>query len=141
MKRLKMSSFVVLAAIALLACKKTDTCAKCHMTIDPSSPHTTEIEWADGSRSRFDSVVCAVTLWQNPRGPKPKKMTVHEYYTSDPRDAADVLFVRGSDVTSAMGDDFVAVDPANAKKFETDHGGKDQRLGDIVLDPLQKDGT
>ena len=68
-------------------------------------------------------------------------MTVHEYYTGEPRDAAGLVFVQGSDVPSTMGDDYVPVDPANVKKFEADHGGHDMRLGEIKLGARQKDST
>ena len=139
----KRGSVLILALIAIGggACKpKIGLCARCHMKIaDPS--HKTEIEWSDGSKSQYDSVLCAVYAWQNPRLVSPKRMTVHEYYTSDARDAADMTFVQGSNVPSSMGDDYVPVDPTNVKKFEADHGGRDMRLGDIKLDALQKDST
>ena len=133
--------FLALIAIGAGACKpKIGLCARCHMKIADDA-HKTEIEWVDGNKSQYDSVVCAVVQWQNPGHVSPKRMTVHEYYTGDARDAADMSFVQGSNVPSSMGDDFVPVDPANVKKFEADHGGHDMRLGDIKLDALQKEST
>ncbi len=135
--------FLALVAIAASAsaCKKrVGLCARCHMKIADEA-HEIEIEWADGNKSQYDSVVCAVYGWQNPSLVSPKRMTVHEYYTGEPRDAAGLVFVQGSDVPSTMGDDYVPVDPANVKKFEADHGGHDMRLGEIKLGARQKDST
>lgn len=137
------NSLLILALIAIGAgaCKpKIGLCARCHMKIADEA-HKTEVEWGDGNKSQYDSVACAVYAWQNPGLLSPKRMMVHEYYTGDARDAADMVFVQGSNVPSSMGDDFVPVDPANAKKFEADHGGHDMRLGEIKLDALQKDSS
>ena len=135
------AAILALFVIGAGACKsKVGLCARCHMKIADES-HKTEIEWIDGNKSQYDSVVCAVFQWQNPGPVSPKRMTVHEYYTSNARDAADLAFVQGSNVPSSMGDDYVPVDPANVKKFEADHGGHDMRLSDIKLDALQKDST
>ena len=134
-------AILALMAIAAGACKsKVGVCARCHMRIADET-HATEIEWSDGHKSQYDSVVCAVFQWQNHAATPPARMTVHEYYTGEARNGADMAFVQGSNVPSTMGDDFVPVDPANVKKFETDHGGHDMRLGEIKLDALQKDST
>ena len=134
---------VILALIAIgaSACKpKVGLCARCHMKITDEA-HDTRIEWSSGNESHYDSIVCAVFQWKNPELGSPKRMTVHEYYTGEARDAADMAFVQGSDVSSPMGHDFVPVDPANVKKFEADHGGHDMRLGEIKLDALQGDSS
>ena len=109
------------------------------MTIKSGDLHETEITYADGTTSKFDSAICAITFWQNPRGGVvPKSMQLHEYYSGKPCDAAEVMFVHDSDVTGPMGNDYVAVDPTNVKKFEADHGGKELHLRDIKLDVPQE---
>jgi nitrous oxide reductase accessory protein NosL len=119
--------------------RKSEMCARCHMVISSGDLHETEITYADGTTSKFDSAVCAITVWQNPRGGAvPKTMQLHEYYSGNVRDASEVMFIHNSDVTGPMGDDYVAVDPSNVKKFETDHGGKEFHLRDIKLEAPQE---
>jgi hypothetical protein len=119
--------------------RQVDTCARCHMAIKAGDFHETEITYADGTTSKFDSAVCAITVWQHPSsGAVPKTMRVHEYYGGNTRDAFEMTFVHDSDVIGPMGNDFIAVDAANVKKFQTDHGGKAFQLGEIKLDALQE---
>ncbi len=108
------------------------------MALTPGDFHVTEIIYTNGVDAKFDSAVCAITTWQHPpAGSTPKQMLVHEYYSGTSRNADDILFVQGSDVTGPMGDDFIAVAPENLKKFQTDHGGKSFKLPEIKLDPMQ----
>ncbi|MEO7112648.1 MAG: nitrous oxide reductase accessory protein NosL [Polyangiaceae bacterium] len=129
-----------LVLCCLGACsRKAEMCARCHMALKSGSIHETEITYADGTIAKFDSAVCAITVWQHPPpGAVPKSMTLHEYYSGKPRDASEVMFVHDSDVTGPMGNDFIAVDESNVKKFEADHGGKEFRLRDIKLDGSQE---
>ena len=122
--------------ISIAACsRKNEMCARCHMALTPGDLHNTEIVYTNGTGAKFDSAICAITIWQHaPQGSVPKSMTVHEYYDGALRDATEVLFVRGTDVTGPMGDDFIAIDPNNLKKFQTDHGGKSFKLAEIKLD-------
>jgi hypothetical protein len=140
-----MRSFFQIVMIGLVLCcfaacsRKVEMCARCHMAITSGDLHETEITYADGTTLKFDSAICAIAFWQNPRGGAvPKSMQLHEYYSGNARDAAEVMFVHDSDVNGPMGNDFVAVDPSNVKKFETDHGGKEFRLRDIRLEVPQE---
>ncbi len=63
----------------------------------------------------------------------PSQMLVHEYYSSAWVDASKIVFVQKSDVKGPMGDDYIAVDPANLKKFQNDHGGNTFTLSPITL--------
>jgi hypothetical protein len=135
-----MSTFVRSIAIslffpAIIAChRKVEVCARCHMTITPGDLHTTVIVWNDGSNSKFDSATCATSLWQiPPTGLTPSQMLVHEYYSGTSLDASKIVFVQKSDVKGPMGDEYVAVDPANLKKFQTDHGGTTFTLNQMTI--------
>ncbi|MEO8874898.1 MAG: nitrous oxide reductase accessory protein NosL [Polyangiaceae bacterium] len=123
---------------AVTACSKPrstdDSCARCHMTIKPGDLHVTYITYADGSDAHFDATICALHLWQHPpAGHTPRAMRVHEYYDGGMRNAANIMLVRDSDVAGPMGADYIAVDPANLKKFQADHGGTAFKLADIKL--------
>ncbi|HEX7664639.1 MAG TPA: hypothetical protein VF407_09015 [Polyangiaceae bacterium] len=123
MKRVLFSlAFVGVHALVVGACAKKEDptlCAHCHMKIAPTDPFRTTLVRSSGKTSSYDSLVCAL-------GPDysidVKSTRVIEYYSGVERDANELVFVQGSDVASPMPDDWVPVDKANAKKFETDHG-------------------
>jgi hypothetical protein len=131
---------VGLVLCCFAACsRKVEMCARCHMALKSGDVHETEITYADGTSAKFDSAVCAITVWQHPPpGAVPKSMTLHEYYSGNARDASEVMFVHDSDVSGPMGNDFIAVDASNVKKFEADHGGKEFPLRDIKLEGSQE---
>lgn len=120
----------------IVAChRKVEMCARCHMAITPGDLHAADIRWSDGSHSKFDSAMCATYMWQmaNPPGLTPNEMSVHEYYSGALVDASTIVFVQQSDVRGPMGDEDIAVDPSNVKKFQTDHGGNAFKLSDITM--------
>lgn len=104
------------------------------MAIAPGSLHAADIRWSDDSHSKFDSAMCATYVWEsaNPPGLTPSNMWVHEYYSGKLVDASTIVFVQQSDVKGPMGDEDVAVDPANLKKFQSDHGGNTFKLSEIT---------
>lgn len=124
---------IILVLCGFSACqRKAEMCARCHMALKAGDVHRSEITYANGSTAQFDSAICAITTWQQPPpGLTPKSLQVHEYYSGSARDGAAVTFVKGTDVPSTMGDDLVAVDPANLKKFQADHGGTALTLTEI----------
>ncbi len=113
------------AAIAMLAvplaCKQEERCRTCGMKIDRASPWRTELVGENGTVTQFDSPRCALRAW---RGGvvAAKSLRVQEYYDRRFRDANDVRFVVGGDVTGPMGPDLVPVDPPRVTKFIQDHG-------------------
>jgi nitrous oxide reductase accessory protein NosL len=126
--------FAIAAAPA--ACKKEERCMNCGMKIDRASAWRAELVAADGSVAQFDSPRCALTAW---RGGKVqgKTLRVQEYYDRRFRDAAELRFVIGGDVSGPMGPDLVPVDPSRALKFIQDHGAdRAVALGEITPDVL-----
>lgn len=120
-----------LALGLLLGCAKDDAvvCKRCHMKITPTDPYRSALVYSDGTSASFDSITCALRSYS----PAVKTLRVHEYYSGQERDAQELVFVQGSDVTGPMAGDYLPVDPANAKKFEADHGMKRQLRYDELL--------
>jgi copper chaperone NosL len=74
----------------------------------------------DGSTRHFDSPLCALKAWREGHVDA-RSMRVIDYYDGRWRDARELLFVAGSDVSGPMGPDLVPVDAARAQKFSEDH--------------------
>ncbi len=119
---MKRALFSALALGLVLSCAKDDAvvCKRCHMKITSTDPYRSVLVYTDGTQASFDSITCALRSYSS----TVKTLRVHEYYSGQERDAQGLVFVQGSDVTGAMADDYLPVDPANVKKFETDHGMK-----------------
>jgi hypothetical protein len=121
-------ALVVTAPIILaMACKKPnplERCGDCGMSLGSPVLATLRAndDKATADEARFDSVKCAFR-YQQAKSPT-QAVWVREYYTGTLVPARAVVFVRGSDVTSPMGADLVAVGPAEADKFVKDHKGK-----------------
>jgi len=131
-------AFVLALALALLGCKKEPRCQNCGMKIDPASPWRAELVADDGSVTPFDTPRCALQAWRGGKA-KGKTLRVQEYYDRAFRDAAELRFVVGGDVTGPMGPDLVPVDPSRATKFIQDHGAeRAYRLDEITLDVVAK---
>lgn len=122
---------IALAAALVIACKSANArCAHCGMKLDPSSPWNAELVASDNTTRHFDTPRCALTTWldEGKRG----TVRVEDYYDRAMQPATALHFVIGSDVTSPMGPDLVAVDAARVAKFEKDHGGtRDITLADV----------
>ncbi len=118
-------SFLALGAVLLLACKREERCKTCGMKIDPASVWRAELVSADGKVTQFDTPRCALYAWRKENFPA-VTMRVREYYdASGPlRDARELRFVVGGDVTGPMGPDFVPVEPSRVTKFIQDHGAE-----------------
>lgn len=118
-------AFVLGGAVLLAACKREERCKTCGMKIDRASVWRTELVSADGKITQFDTPRCALYAWRKEKLPA-ESMRVREYYdASGPmRDARELRFVVGGDVTGPMGPDFVPVEPGRVSKFMQDHGGE-----------------
>jgi nitrous oxide reductase accessory protein NosL len=104
-----------------LSCKREERCQNCGMKIDRTSPWRAELVADSGAVTSFDTPRCALQAWRGGKVPG-KTLRVQEYYDRAFRDASQVRFVLGGDVTGPMGPDLVPVDPARAAKFIQDHG-------------------
>ena len=120
---MKRRAFLVGAALVACACKtREERCASCGMKIDRASPWRAEIVWAGGEVAQFDTPRCALRAWVARGAARDGRLRVQEYYDRSFRDATDVRFVAGGDVTGPMGPDLVPVAPSQVTKFIQDHG-------------------
>jgi hypothetical protein len=103
------------------ACKKEERCMNCGMKIDRASAWRAELVAADGGVLQFDSPRCALTAWRSGKATG-KTLRVQEYYDRAFRDASELRFAIGGDVTGPMGPDLVPLDPSRVTKFIQDHG-------------------
>jgi hypothetical protein len=130
---------LVAAAALAVACKKPNEeprCMNCGMKIDRASAWRAELVTADGAVVPFDSPRCALTAWRGDKV-KAKTLRVQEYYDRAFRDAGELRFVVGGDVTGPMGPDLVPVDPSRVTKFIQDHGAdRALSLGEITSETL-----
>jgi NosL len=126
-KNASVRAFTLAASLVLaVACKKPnplERCGDCGMSLgSPILATLRADDKATADEARFDSVKCAFR-YQQAKSPT-QAIWVREYYTGTLVPARAVVFVRGSDVTSPMGKDLVAVGPSEADKFIKDHKGK-----------------
>jgi hypothetical protein len=129
-----------LVGVALIGCKKEERCSSCGMKIDRASAWRAEIVMADGAVLQFDTPRCALRAWTT-RKVATKTLRVQEYYDRNFRDAADLRFVAGGDVTGPMGPDLVPVDPSRVTKYIQDHGAdRAYSLSEITPEILGKLG-
>lgn len=136
MTELRRRAFLV--AILLAGCKKDERCKTCGMKIDRASPWRAEIVTSSGATLAFDTPSCALRSWARDKGAV-KTLRVQEYYDRAWRDAKDVRFMVGGDVTGPMGPDLVPVDPSRVTKFIQDHGAsRGVRLDEVSDALLQK---
>jgi hypothetical protein len=138
-RRFVASSLALITLVALGAgCKKEERCPRCGMRVERGSPWRVELVAASGALVAFDTPRCALNAWK--RGQvEAQSMRVHEYYDQRVRDAGEVRFVVGGDVTGPMGPDFVPVDPPRVTKFIQDHGAEQAfRLDEITPQVLDQ---
>lgn len=131
---LRRRAFLV-GLLVLGACKKEERCKTCGMKIDRASPWRAEIVTTAGETLAFDTPSCALRRWARDK-PAVKTLRVQEYYDRAWRDAKDVRFMIGGDVTGPMGADLVPVDPSRVTKFIQDHGASRGVRLDEVTDAL-----
>jgi len=133
MARRTMISIVLLSLAA--ACHRAQRCATCGMKIDPASAWVAYLETGAGELA-FDTPHCALTAWRSDPG-RVQRARFRDYYSQELKDAADLRFVRGSDVLSPMGPDLVPVVSATAAHFARDHNGAPpESARDIVREGL-----
>ncbi len=112
------------------------------MVIAPKSTWEADLVAQDGTTKRFDTPRCGLrALLESEHAGGHATLRVHEFYSGEVRDAKDVVFVVGSDVTGPMGKEIVPADPSRAAKLSADHGGRQTVALAAVTDDVLRGDT
>jgi nitrous oxide reductase accessory protein NosL len=137
---------LALAALLWAGCGQSEArprCAQCGMYADAAPQWIARATGPepDSAALAFDGPKC-LFRYAAAQGPeRVRALRVTEYYTQQERPDDAVLYVRGSDLRSPMGEDLVPVEGREAAEaFVRDHGGEVLSRADItdaVLTALQ----
>lgn len=112
-------------------------CANCGMRVESDSRWRAGGESADGDALAFDTPKCLFRYRQEVG--EVREPWVIEYYSQERRPAADLLYVRGTDLQGPMGADLVPVDGREAaERLRDDHGGDAILAFDEVTAPIAR---
>lgn len=108
-----------------------DRCPVCAMRVADHPEFASAIQRRDGTTFYFCGTGCMLRAWLHPEtflgSPRSEleRGVVQEYFTGQVRNAADVVWVAGSDVVGPMGPALVPLaDEVSVEKFRQRHGGK-----------------
>lgn len=116
-------------------------CAHCGMRVAADSTWRAGLTTRSGEALSFDAPKCMFRLLRGERGHGAREPWVIEYYSSERRPAAALLYVVGSDLASPMGRDLVPVEGRErAERLLRDHHGERiltfDEVTPAVIDPL-----
>ncbi len=118
-----------------------DRCPLCAMA--PANHLKTAAAVVAGSNTYYTcGNGCALKAWFRPKAHlgasvSPTRLVVQDYFSGDDVDAAEMVFVFGSDVLGPMGPMPVAVRPDELETFQKRHGGtKTFRLAELTAEKI-----
>lgn len=128
---------LAVSSAALVACGSTSDerprCAQCGMYADDAPQWAASAREPGGVTLHFDGPKCMLRYAAAAGAGRDLTLTVTEYYSQTSRPAAEMLYVRGSDLRSPMGADLVPLDGREAAEaFARDHGGDVLTFGEIT---------
>lgn len=108
-----------------------DRCPVCAMAVSKHRKFASAIQLKDGTTFYFCGTGCMIRTWLHPEAflDRPaadlRRAVVRDYFTGEPLDAQDALWVAGSDVVGPMGPALVPLkDEPSLEAFRKRHGGK-----------------